>query len=292
MPAQSKLLRDPLVHFLAIGVLLFFVFDWLDVQDEEVIVVDTPALNEFIRSRDPRLDDDAVRDVLRRLPEDKRRQLVDDYVREEVLYREAVALGLDATDYAAKRRLVSQLEYLNRGIAYDAIDLTDADLSAYYDENEERYRTPSLRTFTHVFFNADTPAQDAVSRATTELEWLNEAALPFHQSGSRGERFLFHKNYVDQPHADIAAHFGATFADELFALTAAPRWQGPIVSDYGAHLVLITATKPAAIPTLDSIRARVADDLARARVNEALDVFYETAQRRYRVEIRDAEPRS
>ena len=291
VPTRSKLLRDPLVHFLAVGVLLFFVFEWLDVQGEDVIVVDASTLNEFIRSRDPRLDDDAAGKALGTSTEGQRRQLADDYIREEVLFREAVALGLDTTDYAAKRRLVSQIEYLNRGIAYGAIDLTDAELAAYYAENEESYRVPSQRTFTHVFLSAGTQGDEAIGRAMTELEWLNEAALPFHESGTRGERFLFHRNYVDQPRADIAAHFGAAFADELFALAASTHWQGPLVSDHGTHLVLITATQPTTIPPLSSIRRRVADDLAQARVNDALDAFFETAKRRYRIEIRPIEAR-
>ncbi len=305
-----KLLREPLVHFLAVGVLLFLLFDLVpkDVSDDaKVIEVGDDELITLITYRNPRLTPEAAVEYLAAQPEEQRRELVEDFVREEVMYREAIALGLNENNYSARRRLIAQLEYINQGFIYETLTLTDGDLQAHYEENRERYYVVPKATFTHVYFGdrrddarnedgrapgqpgTDTPSIQAV--ANTELLFLNANKLPFHKAASRGDHFLYHRNYVDKDQEEVSSHFGSGFAREVFALTdETDGWRGPFKSDYGYHLVLISSLKPGYYPSLDDVRARVADDVTRLRVEQELDRTYREVQRTYEIRVPEAAP--
>ncbi|XOV90460.1 MAG: peptidyl-prolyl cis-trans isomerase [Pseudomonadota bacterium] len=284
------MLREPLVHFLVAGLFLFLAFNWLrgESSGEDLIVVDEASLAEMIAYRNPRLAGSAALTYLGTLDEESRSQLVEDFVRDEVLYREALAMGLNQSNYLAKRRLIAQLEYLYQGIAYDALELTEEDISSFYAEHSDRYRVPEQRTFTHVFFSMD-GREDASFVAEQELKWLNEVSLPFHQSAGRGDHFLYHRNYVNKSLEEVAAHFGNAFAEATFALNEDTQWQGPIRSAYGEHLVLVASLKEEYLASLAEVKARVADDLARDRMQHALDAFYETAREGYRVVLSETD---
>ena len=281
------------MHFLAVGVLLFLLFEWLEPSTgEDVIVVNDAALARMVGLRNPGLSREATLAELDQLDADALARLREQYVREEVLYREALALGLDEADDAAKRRLIAQLDYLNRGIFRDRLELSETEIEAFYGTHRERYRIPAQRTFTHVFIaaaDADVHAgADPLRRAEIELRHLNDQSLPFHESSSRGDHFLFHRNYVGRTEDEISAHFGTAFAEALFALDAHRQWQGPLRSNHGLHLVLVAEARAAFIPPLADVNARVRDDLARERVRAQSQAFFETARDRYQIVIDDS----
>lgn len=284
-----NLLREPLLHFLAAGMLLFALFDWLAGSDQagaRQIVVDDNGLVALLGYRNPRVGPVAAREYLDGMSPEDRRRLVDDFVREEVLYREAVELGLDDNNYSARRRLITQLEYINQGFIYDSLQLDEQDLADFYLENQERYRVASQITFTHVYFSADRLGQQgALDSAASELQTLNAQAIAFHRAASRGDHFLYHRNYVNKNREEVASHFGTGFADRVFELEAQSQWQGPFTSAYGVHLVMVTSLKPAYIPGLEEVRARVADDLAQQRVAQAMEDVYQQALGRYTVNV-------
>lgn len=284
---MRRFLREPLVHFLVAGGLLFVLYQWLapgPQADPATIVVDETALVPFIQNRQPRLSSDAARSWLANLPASDRRALTADFVREEVLVREARALGLGETDFAARRRLVSQLEFVNEGFLRENLTFSDAELMAFYEDHAGLFQQPARITFTHVFFNAGQRSmEENLALAREKLGELQRDDVPFHRSLQHGDRFYYQPNYANRTRDEIGSHFGEDFADEIFGLEAAGTWQGPIRSDHGRHLVLVTAKQSPSLPPLDEVRARVADRLLSRRLVEARDAFYEAARENYSV---------
>jgi len=239
-----------------------------------------------------RLGPDAASEYLASLDADQRNELVENYIREEVLYREAVALGLNKNNYGARRRLISQLEYINQGFIRESLVITEDELQAYYEANRERYFVAARITFTHVFFAGEPDDHSARALAEQELLHLNESRLPFHLAGSRGDHFLYHRNYVNKEQEEVASHFGDGFALDVFKLEeAGSSWRGPFQSTYGYHLVLVSSVKPGYYPRLDEVRTRVTDDVTRVRVEEKLDQFYQEVRDTYYI-INDLESAS
>ena len=288
----QRFVREPLVHFAVVGVLLFLLFDAIGAPAASglSLVVDARALARMLHSRNPRLDETGALDQLRALDGPSRTRLVEEYVREEVLYREALAMGLNTDGYAEKRRLVAQLEYLHQGFAYDALNVTEAQLTDYYAANPGRYVAPAQMTFTHVFFADDTHDGDATSAATQELQRLRERAVPFHAAGDRGEHFIYHRNYANRSREDISAHFGDAFAAELFSNEVTDIWLGPMGSAHGQHLVMIAARTPARQQPLEDVRGRVFDDLTGAQADTNMRTLYMEARARYQVTVIERDP--
>lgn len=280
--------REPLLHFLVVGALLFVAFDYLG-QDEAVsdntIRVDREGLLEYLRHRDPRLNDTSAATVLESMTATERDSIVAQYVREEVLFRQAQALGLEQYDYAGRRRLISQLDYINRGFLEEQLQFADEELVNFYEANLARYEESPTVTFTHVFVSSERHGGQAKELATGTLVVLNEDAVPFHLGATRGDRFLYHKNYVDKSAQEIASHFGAEFAESVFALPASDAWVGPVASNYGYHVLMISQQKPAIVLPFDTVRGQVARNLSAQRVQEELDAYYELARAHYDVVV-------
>ncbi|HAK53277.1 MAG TPA: hypothetical protein DCM54_15450 [Gammaproteobacteria bacterium] len=292
----QKALREPLVHFLFAGSLLFVLFDLLpqkESEDASVIVVGNEQLLPLVMSRNPRLGLESANQYLQSLDEAQRERLTEDFVREEVLYRQAIALGLDENNYNARKRLIAQLEYINQGFIYDSLELSEAELVEHHKKNQDRYFVPPQVTFTHVYFSIDRRKASAGEQANDELIHLNKVSLPFHLAASRGDHFLYHRNYVNKNEPEVASHFGDSFATEVFAVDQAQDdWIGPFRSEYGFHLLLLTSVKEGYFPPLDEVRARIVDDVTQRRVREELDRIYQDIRGTYEVQIEAPENES
>ena len=283
----SKIIREPLFQFLLIAFVLLLAEQLISGNayndDQYHIRIDDQVLVDYMQLRAKAFNKaEAVR-ALNAMSEDKRQQLVDDYIREEVLFREALALNLDNNDQLIRRRLIQKMAYLSQGF-YDDIPVpSKADLTLFYQQNMELYRQPAEITFTHVFFKAkQADRKNSQAAALKLLDQLNIQNVPFENAPRYGERFLFNRNYVNREADEIASHFGETFQQQLFSMQVSNNWQGPIVSDYGWHLVLIKKITASYIPDLEQVSATVLADLTRnqhpARLSQAVDQLIEQYQ--------------
>ena len=285
----KKFLKEPLLHFLILGSLLFVLFEVLSPKevDDTFIQVGDEELLTLILSRDPRLNKESAAKYLGSLDADLRNKLSEDYIREEVMYREALALGLDKNSYGARRRLIAQFEYINQGFIYDSLQISEEELEDYFSKNRDRYMVPPKVTFTHVFFSRDLHAEATHDLAKAELIVLNSTRLPFHLAASRGDHFLYHRNYVDKDEQEIASHFGSSFASNVFALEQEGRfWRGPFKSEYGVHLILVTSKNEGYLPNFDQVKGRLIDDVTQIKVRVELDRLYGELKKTYRIKIR------
>ena len=265
------LIKEPLVHFLLLGLSLFLVFDVLNpnpVEDPTQIAIDRDRLLTFMQYRAKQFDGRKFGEVFDQLSPAQLQVLVDDYVREEALYRQAKALNLDANDYVARQRLIQQFTYLTQGFVDASTRLSDADIENYLNQHRDRYREPDKITFTHVFFSTQRrPMSEALTLAQNTLKTLNLNQIPFHQGLAYGDRFLYHANYVNKEADLVASHVGTAMQTALFELTPSEsQWRGPFVSDFGVHLALVTARQNSYDPPLEQVRGRVAQDALQARV--------------------------
>lgn len=292
MPAApTRWLREPLVHFLIAGAILFAAYSALHdagpAADESTIQVDRGALLTYLQYRANAFEPETFGMALDAMSEEELTQLIDAYVDEEILYREARELGLEESDNIIRQRLVQKMNFLLSDVAAADPALDPAALADYFEANREAYAIQPWATFTHVFFDLTQHGEDgARAAAAAALQELNEAGAGFNDANGIGDRFPFLRNYVERTFEYIASHFGYEFAESLAALMpSGEAWQGPIRSAYGQHVVLLTRREERAYPTLDDVRADVERDYVNEQANAVRRQLLETIRDRYRVEL-------
>ena len=269
-----RYLKDPLAVFLLLGVVIFAVDAWGPDPDDEVInvgVLDIARLSDQWRAqmgRDP--------------TETELAGLVDAHVREEMLVREALRMGLDANDVIIRRRLAQKLTFLTEDLAL-LEPATDAQLAEFFEADVERYRVPARFTFSHIYFSPDrreTARADAAAALpeVTEDNWR-----------TIGDPFMLRRTYAHVTVGDIRKDFGTAFSEALPRLEG-DGWVGPVESGYGFHLVRIDRRTASRLPDFGEVRERVAVDYDSKRRSDANDSYYETLAAQYRVDIETPDP--
>ena len=278
---MPKVLIDPLGHFLVLGLALFGLFAWVakdEGSSDTVIEVDRPAILTHIQYHARAFSPDAAAAHLDGMSDRELDRLIDSFVREEALYREALSLGMDQTDHVIKHRLVQSIEFITDDLALRTTEVSDDELETYFEANRERYRIEPTVTFTHVFFNSERHgAEEARNLATEKLAELNRDRVPFTDAPGHGDRFLYLVNYVERTEDLVASHFGDEMAAAVFALVADDaNWVGPLQSRYGQHLVLLTGRTVERNPELAEVEARVRADAERETAEKRRDAAIET----------------
>jgi hypothetical protein len=249
--ALSRLIREPLLHFLMIGTMVFAVYGAVGpamlTGDEGVIDV-TPA-------------------TVGRLQE--RAGLIDDYVREEVYYREALALGLDRDDTVIRRRLRQKMEFLG-DLGARAPVASEVKLRGYLAAHPERFARPARVTFRQVFLGADDPG--------VALAALEEGSDP----ADVGQVSLLPPTMEGAVASAVDGIFGAGFFAGVTALPVGG-WQGPVASGYGNHLVWVEDAERGAAPAFEHVRSAVEEEWRREKAAELGETAYQALRRRYRV---------
>lgn len=282
-------LKDPLAHFLAAGLLLFIIASMIKPPPagEQKIIVDRAAMLEFVQYRSKAFEPQAAAALFDSLDDAGRAQLVEDFVREEAMAREAASLGLDANDYVIRQRMVQKIEFLAEAASIPE-DPSKADLEAYYAANLDRYSSPPSATMTHVFISAEKRSEtEAKAEAERVLNALRRQNASFNDATRYGDRFLFHKNYVDRTDDYIKSQLGDDVAAAIFdPSTPLNAWRGPFKSAYGEHLIFVAARAPARTPPLAEIANIVREDLAEEEKREATETAIAGIVAKYKIENR------
>src|SRR5688572_1891940 len=238
-------LRDPLFHFLCIGAALFGLY-WLVTPPQP----EQPGSVIQLTDDDLRQIDIAWMAKWQRPPTAAERQdLLDAKIREEVLYREALAMGLEQDDVIVRRRLGQKLEFLLEDVS-GVRDPTSAELEAWYKQNASQFEVPGVVTFRHIYFSPDVRGQQTRTDAARALAKLGATATS--GDAAMGDRFPDQAYYAERSPHEVANVFGTGFAESLFKLEPG-RWHGPMESGMGWHLVWIDALTPERTPPLDEV---------------------------------------
>ena len=267
----QQVARDPLLHFLVAGGLLFGLYRVLhepDVTttaaDNRIIVVDKPALLKFMQYESVAFQPEYFRSQLATMSAQEQHDLGQKYLREEALFREASTIGLADGDYVIRRRMVQKMLYLLDDAATESFAPTEVALRSYFHAHEERYRDEPTVTFTQVFVDNEIkhPQGTAATAARLKQE-MDFRRVGFDEATRYGDRFPYLQNYIKRSSDFIASQFGAAFASKVAELQPSTQWQGPIQSNFGYHLVLLTRREPAHLPAFEQVKDQVRDDLLR-----------------------------
>ncbi len=281
MERLKRLAKAPLVHFLLLGLVLLWAYARIagpSLERDEVVDVDAAQI-DLLRQ--------GWMMQWRRPPTERElRGLIDAHIREEILYREALALGLDRDDTIVRRRLAQKMEFLSEDTA-NFIQPGPGELEAYYEENAQDYETPVAVSFSHVYFSVDRRGPDAVADAKAALEQLSSKSPQGARVPELGDRFMLQSDYAELDQRQIGELFGSAFGDAVVDLPL-NEWVGPIESGYGLHLVRVRARSEASMPELSAVRDRVMVDWRLAKREEARVAYYDLLRQRYRVELDEA----
>ncbi|PHI37495.1 hypothetical protein CBQ28_09000 [Pseudoalteromonas sp. GCY] len=256
-----SLLRQPLAQFLLVGFTLFIAYRQYVAPDqiqERTIEISDQRLKNYLQFRIKRFDAEAVEAEFGILSSTQKQQLVQDYVREEVLFREANNLELAKNDFVIRQRLVQKMEFLSRD--FSETELSEVQVNSYYQSHQQNYRKPASLTFSHIFFSntADTVQQGSLFELR---EQLNGELVTPDRAGELGEAFLYNRHYMKRNVDVVKSHFGSLFIQNLQQLpVASGKWLGPIASDHGWHLVFLLDREAARLPKLDEIKDDVIAD--------------------------------
>jgi hypothetical protein len=274
---MKSVLREPLVHFLLLGALLFAYFEWrgggAGPGGSRIVV--TPGLVEHLSAGFAR--------VWQRPPtEAELKGLVDDHVKEEIATREAAELGLDRDDTIIRRRLRQKLEFL----AEDAAELAppmDAELQAWLGAHPEAFPGETRLALRQVYLSPTRRGPAAKGEAKALLARLRAAGAGA-KTETLGDASMLPTELPVGPLAEVTRVFGSEFAARVDAL-APGEWAGPLESSYGLHLVLVSQREDASHPTLAAVRPLVEREFLAERRKTQLQALYDRLLQKYTVSI-------
>ena len=247
----KRWLREPLLHFLLIGLLLFGIYVYLNrgrsgTHSSKQIVLSLDELRTMMAY---------FQSQWHRPPTPQEFQaMVEDKVKEEVLYREGLAMGLDKDDTIVKRRMAQKVQFLAEDVAA-AHEPSRAELRAWFEKNTDKFALPSRYSFRHIYFSPDkrgTDTHDDAAQALTKIAGQPEDSTLI----ASADRFMFQDYYGDRTPSAIAKEFGPQFAIALEKLKPGS-WQGPVESGYGWHLVYVYTVIPGRIPAFEEMESDV-----------------------------------
>ena len=258
--------REPLVHFLAAGLVIYALLAWrggdvdpasrtIDVDREQLAQIS--LVFERTMNRSPT---DAELDAQ-----------IERYIRDEVLYREALRLGLDQDDAVVRRRMAQKMDILASSQA-ETVQPSVGTLRAHYDANQQAFASDVVYSLDQLWFEDRQAAERALLQAGGAADWrkLGESiSLPPSVEGMDGE--------------ELADRFGLQFVQNLSALEVASEWQGPVGSGFGWHLVRLTAREPSKVPPFEEIQSDVEDHWRTQTIAERKEAAYKLLRDSYKV---------
>jgi hypothetical protein len=270
-------LREPLLHFLLAGVALFVAYRALNPAPEREapsrIVLTEGDLRQIAvawqaQGRPPPAPGEM-------------KTLVENRIREEILFREALALGLDKNDTIVKRRLAQKMEFLAEDLAGIG-EPAPAELRAWFEQHPGRFASTPRASFRHVYFSPDRRGARARDDAARSVAKLHGQPADSPVAAGLADPFMFHDYYGDRSFDELARVFGEAFAQSLFGLKSGS-WQGPIESGYGWHLVWIDALALQRVPAFEEVEPDVRRDWIAERRADRKRAAYEALRARYEV---------
>ncbi len=273
---MKKLYKEPLLHFLIIGVLIFTLFSIIN-KEEDIV-----SRNKIVVSAADiqRLSSTWARKWNRPPTETELQGLVESHIREEVYYRAALALGLDKNDTILRRRLMQKMEFLSNDIA-ELNTPDETDQNTFFLDNQEKYKLPARVSFTHIYFSLDKRGAKVVEDAKSVLSGLDLPRAP-----ELGDSFMLQYDFDQETPFEVERLFGKVFANQLFTLET-NTWLGPIESGYGLHLVRISEKIDSSIPELALVIDKVRTDLMFERRQKMNKEIYEKFKERYEIVVED-----
>lgn len=275
---MTHFLREPLIHFLLLGGALFGVYALsADVRTG-------PAASKEIRLS---LDEISQLTLLyqsqwRRLPTPQELQrLVENKLQQEILYREALAMGLDRDDEIVKRRMAQKMQFLAEDVAAAREPTTD-ELRGWFEKNSGKFAQPPRLSFRHLYFSPDRRGARARADAEQALAKLAGQPIDVKAANALADPFMFQEYYRDRAPEFLGKEMGPQFAVAVAKVTPGS-WQGPIESGFGWHLAFVDTMIPGRVPAFEEVEADVRSSWLSEQKALAWEKAYQDMRAKYTV---------
>ena len=268
--------REPLLHFVLIGAVLFAVTALHEQKSESseirISAGEVAQLAAFWETQ-----------AQRKPSAEELRGLIEERIDEEVLAREAVRLGLDRDDVIVRRRLAQKMAFVSDDLAVVSKP-AEAELRTYFDAHRETYTAPDLYALRHVYFNPDRHGMELDADANRALQRLARGA----NADDVGDPFMLPREFADVSRDDIARDFGSIFADAVTG-SRPGTWTGPVRSPFGVHLVKLESHTPPSAARFEDVRDLVREAYVAQRQREANIAMRTKLRQQYRIVVETAE---
>lgn len=269
----NMLLREPLLHFLLIGAFLFLLYG---IQNETIVDSNRITISEADIDRLAKI---WQKKMLRPPSQTELDGLIEQQIREEVFYREALKMGLDKNDTIVRRRLAQKVEFISSDLATQ-VEPTDEELADFLSAQPGKFLTPARISFTQIYFNTERRGNQIESNALNVLKDLDLKT----DVSAMGDPFMIGQQHQQITEIETSRLFGGEFAEEIMSLPAG-NWQGPVFSVYGLHLVKINSKQPASQPALNTIREKVKNEWFTQQRHTINKNFYQSLRQGYEIII-------
>jgi hypothetical protein len=274
----NKTIREPLFQFFIIGALIYLAYGLFnqDIKEQENVIVITKGEIQW-------LEDNWVKTRNRPPSSDERQGLINQHVRQKVMYKTAVEMGLDQDDMIIERRMVQKLEFLTSDIMTTP-EPQAGELEKYYRDSQMEYKTSSAITITQIFFDPDKRERRTLTDAENALKILRKRGEPNNRDTGFGDVFMLQSYYSMISDVELAKLFGRAFASEVFTLEPG-NWYGPLLSGYGTHLLYVHELREGTLPAFEEISDVVKVDWEKKKLEELNDLYEEGLLSRYEIII-------
>jgi peptidyl-prolyl cis-trans isomerase C len=274
-----KILQEPLLQFFIIGLFIYGAYSLFGTAENDLesntIVVDDNRINAFRNSWKSRWN--------RPPTEQELTGVINQFIRETIFYREAIAMGLNNDDPITRRRMVQKMEFLTRDIA-GFKQPQEGELEQYFSDNIKQYLSPDKLTFKHVFIDPDKRGEATLDDAAILLTKLQTTDSDDSDVSMLGDRFMLQNYYIQQSEVEISKLFGSGFSAVLIQLEK-KQWHGPVLSGYGTHLVYIDAIEKPPVPKFEQVKNTVFQNWQTVQQEEFNEAYFESLKSRYEIVI-------
>ncbi len=251
--------------FFVIGICLYLVDTAMSADEDKNIFVSDQEILSLISAWKSQVGRDPTDDELARI--------INNLIDEEILYREALLLGLDQEDTIIKRRLAQKISFLKEESIPEIP--TTKELNEYYENNKEQYYIEPSFTFTHYYFSEN---NNSLERSQQALKALKD------NSKVKSDPFYLGKTFANEPLRNINTNFGKAFSKELMKADL-NKWNGPFESTYGHHIVYINSVNPGYIPEIEEVLRQVEVDFLQIKREQAVKSFLNNIRSEYTIYI-------
>ena len=276
---MKKLLKEPLFHFLLLGGLIFALYGMVNrsVDDDNTILIDDFDMNNIIASWEMQW---------KRIPTDEElKNLIQQNIKQEIFYQEALKMKLDHNDEIIKRRLAQKMQFLSNDLA-SINEPSDEELQKYYDIHFTDYLTPNTFSFYQIVFSPDN-RQDPQGDAEQMLTQVKNLTIP--EVETKGDALPFPLFYENANAEKLNRQLGLDFSTTLVPLETGS-WVGPIESGFGYHLIYLTEKTGPQIPELGNVKDDLLRDMEYDNQKKLNDLIFEELKKNYSIEF-DLDPK-
>jgi len=275
----TRLLKEPLIQFLILGAAIYGAYAVFGTPEEDyrdtTILVDSNRIDSMISEWERRWNRPPTRQEID--------GLIQQYIKEDVLYRQAVAMGLNEDDPVTRRRMAQKLEFLTSDLS-SMQEPAEGELEQFFVQNQESYQDPDMISFSHIFFDPDARENATLVDAEATLARLREKGEPGQEISELGDRFMLQNYFASATEMDIRRQLGSGFSEVVMELEPG-QWHGPVLSGYGVHLVYVYDYFAAPVPVFKDVQARVLEDWHAKKREEFNAEFLENLKGRYEIVI-------